>query len=449
MGFSKWYSKVVSEFHTSFRPTSRTTLHCVVISTSRITIPPLSANAWPSAVVLPIVLSTNMRWKIFLPSRKRNSWPRKTLHFLDTLRASAGKANERRHCQVHQRMERRRPWISKQPFVRCAVEAREETLAKTRSSRCSLEKPIRSRRQRRSTTLSSFIMCGMGNYGDHTELGIKKGFEASKGNVGDINLTWSPFFAMPVSTPTRCWSEHADLAGLSRYIRFLPTLIMWSLSLSSMGTYTCWMPSMTFLPFGSISIPCYNGIGRVMNSEGSFWMDINPTEKDRRATMISLNLSDNGEMAGNYYATYFGYAAVKQRKEIAGVPGRKKLSRKTESLHHFWTITSYERTGEDDLSKPLVENWCSVNGVRSGRNNISYSTRFLSAGTETNPFKTDTRMFPVDFAVPLDESITIVIDFPESFEVASMPDQVGLAIPKAGGRYIFGSQVMGNKLTGK
>jgi hypothetical protein len=39
-----------------------------------------------------------------------------------------------------------------------------------------------------------------------------------------------------------------------------------------------------------------------------------------------------------------------------------------------------------------------------------------------------------------------MIDFPETFEVASLPEKVGLALPASGGRYVFGAQVNGNKL---
>ncbi|MEI9919161.1 MAG: transglutaminase domain-containing protein [Bacteroidota bacterium] len=284
-------------------------------------------------------------------------------------------------------------------------------------------------------------------YGLFTEYGIKKAFEEKKGNIADINLTLivalrsAGFSVDPVALGTR---------GHGRPVELHPVMSDFNYVIAKLDldgkTYLLDAVD-DYLPFGSISLRCYNGIGRVLNSEGSYWMDIKPAERDRSATMISLSIADNGEMTGTITETYFGYAAVRQRKEMAEFQDEKSYLEKQKASNHFFTITSYERTGVDDLSKPVVEKFgVQLTAFDPGAQHFLFNP-FLVGRTETNPFKTDTRMFPVDFAVPLDRSITIVVDFPESFEVTSMPDKVGLAIPKAGGRYIFGAQVMGNKLT--
>ncbi len=185
-----------------------------------------------------------------------------------------------------------------------------------------------------------------------------------------------------------------------------------------------------------------------MKFDGSFWMDIKPTERRRTVTMITLKLADDGEMTGTISQTYFGYAAIRQRKRMSEFQDEKSYLEKQKAASQFWSITSYERSGEDrSFETPRRKIWDTVNSLRSRCAAFLVLTRFLVGRTETNPFKADTRMFPHRLRGPMDESITIVIEFPETFEVASMPDKVGLALPNAGGRYIFGSQVTGNKLT--
>ena len=65
---------------------------------------------------------------------------------------------------------------------------------------------------------------------------------------------------------------------------------------------------------------------------------------------------------------------------------------------------------------------------------------------ESNPFKSDTRVYPVDFTVPIEEAVTITIDLPENFVAESIPEKVMLALPNAGGKFLYGSQLVGNKL---
>ena len=286
-----------------------------------------------------------------------------------------------------------------------------------------------------------------GVYGVFSEYGIKKGFEEKKGNVADINLS--------LITALRSAGLNVDpvligTRGHGRPVELHPVLSDFNYVIAKLeidGKVYLLDAVDDFLPFGSISIPCYNGIGRVMSSEGSFWMDIKPTERDRTAIMINLKLDDKGEMTGVITQTYFGYAGVRQRKEITEFQDEKSYLEKQKASNHFMNITSYERTGEDELSKPLVEKFgVQFTAFDPGAQHFLFNP-FLVGRSESNPFKSDTRMFPIDFAVPQDRSITIVVDFPESFEVASMPDKIGLAIPNAGGRYIFGGQVVGNKLT--
>jgi hypothetical protein len=286
-----------------------------------------------------------------------------------------------------------------------------------------------------------------GTYGDHAEFGIKKAFEEKKGNVGDINLTliaalrFAGLNVEPVLLGTR---------GLGRPIEIHPVLSDFNYVVAKLEldgkTYLLDAVD-DFMPFGSLSIPCYNGIGRVMKSDGSFWMDIKPAEKERTSTMITLKLSEDGEMRGVISEMYYGYAALSKRKEMAEFEDEKSYIEKQKASNHFWTITSYERTGEADLDKPLVEKFgVEFTAFDPGTEHFLFNP-FLVGRTQKNPFKSDKRMYPIDFAVPQDESIIIVVEFPESFEVVSMPDKIGLAIPNAGGRYIFGSQVVANKLT--
>jgi len=203
-----------------------------------------------------------------------------------------------------------------------------------------------------------------------------------------------------------------------------------------------------FLPFGSIPISCYNGIGRVIDSDGSYWMDIKPTDRDRTVTLINLKLGEDGTMKGTINEMRYGYSAMTKRKELSEYQDEKSYLEKRKASNHFLNITSYERLAQEDLTKPLTEKFGIEFEAFDPQTAASFLFNpFLSGRESSNPFKSDKRTYPVDFAVPVEKSVTIVIELPETFEVASMPDKVGLALPNAGGRYVFGAQVVGNTLS--
>jgi hypothetical protein len=286
-----------------------------------------------------------------------------------------------------------------------------------------------------------------GVYGDQSEFGIKKAFDEKKGNVGDINLTlvaalrYAGFEVDPVLLATR---------SLSRPIEIHPVLSDFNYVIARLnldGKIYLLDAVDDFMPFGSIPMLCYNGIGRVMASEGSYWMDIKPTDKDRTVTQIALKLTDDGNMIGTINETYFGYAALAKRREFLEFDDEKAYLDKRKANNHFMNITSYERTASDDFTKPIGEKFGVEFSVFDSPGTPSFLFNpFLVGRYEKNPFKSDTRTYPVDFAVPLEKNVSVMIDFPETFEVASFPEKVGLALPAAGGRYVFGAQVNGNKL---
>jgi hypothetical protein len=287
-----------------------------------------------------------------------------------------------------------------------------------------------------------------GVYGDQSELGIKKAFDEKKGNVGDINLTliaalrYAGFNVDPVLLATR---------SIGRPVELHPVLSDFNYVIAKLdldGKSYLLDAVDDFLPFGSIPLSCYNGIGRVVNADGSYWMEIKPTDRDRTVTQIVLKLSDDGMMKGTISEANFGYAAVRKRKDLASYDDEKSYLDKKRATSHFMTITRYERTAGDELDKPVTEKFSiEFNAFDPATETTFLFNPFLVNRVEENPFKGESRIHPIDFAVPQEEVINILVEFPESFEVASIPDKVGLALPDAGGKYIFGGQVMGNKLS--
>ena len=45
-------------------------------------------------------------------------------------------------------------------------------------------------------------------------------------------------------------------------------------------------------------------------------------------------------------------------------------------------------------------------------------------------------MFPVDFAAPIDQRVTVKITYPETMEILAAPNPVALSLPGNGGKYV-------------
>jgi hypothetical protein len=61
----------------------------------------------------------------------------------------------------------------------------------------------------------------------------------------------------------------------------------------------------------------------------------------------------------------------------------------------------------------------------------------LTEGRSNNPFKEPKRLYPVDLAVPMDETYSAVYTLPKGFTVEELPKTASITLPNNRGRFIY------------
>lgn len=285
-------------------------------------------------------------------------------------------------------------------------------------------------------------------YGIFSEQGIKKAFSERKGNVGDINLSliaalrYGGFDVDPVILSTRENGFPTEIHPVLSDFNY----VVARLKLGE--TYYLLDATDDFLPFGMIPERCINGKGRVLGEKQSFWIDMAPTSKSRQVTMVNLKLGTDGRFTGKIQSNYSGYAALQQRKRIYSHSSRKEYADEVNtSVLKLADIKSYELYGVDSIYKPLVEVFdIELDDVAGSNATHLVLSPFIIERWDANPFKSQERLYPVDFGVPIDETVIVTIDFPADFKITDLPKRVAVALPNAGGRFIYESQLFGNQV---
>jgi hypothetical protein len=284
-------------------------------------------------------------------------------------------------------------------------------------------------------------------YGAYTEVGVKRVVEEKKGNVADINLALiaalrqADLYAEPVMLATR---------HIERPVELYPVLTDFNYVVAklNLGDKFYLLDAVDdFNPFGLISEFCYNGKGRVISEAGSYWIDLKPADRSRIVTQVNFKLSKEGMMNGTVTHTYYGYAGVDQRKKLIDFSDEKTYVADVKSKNHQLEITSYTRTMEDDLLKPLVEVFGVEINVFDAQQTHYLFNPFFNGRLDKNPFVTEKRNFPVDYGVPLERTLIVLIEYPENVEITSLPDKVGMVLPNSGGKYIYAALADGSKLS--
>ncbi len=168
-----------------------------------------------------------------------------------------------------------------------------------------------------------------------------------------------------------------------------------------------------------IPIKCMNGNGLIIKEDEEFWLNLNPNFISRTEKFFKISLNENLDSirvneeikAHEYEALYF----------------RNRYYNDTEKLDEY--ITSKEIFGTNNLtvenandaSKPYILKFCGTQSAEVYQNKV-YISPFLNQVVAENPFKQETRNYPIDMIYPNSHSFSSIISIPEGYAISAIPN---------------------------
>jgi transglutaminase-like putative cysteine protease len=287
-----------------------------------------------------------------------------------------------------------------------------------------------------------------GHYSKYSETGVKKAFENKSGNVGDINLSliaalkYAGLDVDPLILSTR---EN----GLP--IEIYPVISDFNYVVAKVNIgdeYYLADATDDFIPFGILPIRCINGKGRVLGEKESSWLELKPVERSKNTTLVALKMDNNGVVRGKIETKYIGYDAIQKRKEINSFSNHAEYFRKLDEGIESLEIKTSKLVNLDSIEQPLLQKleveFDLLGGVAA--NNFLFNPLVISQRWKENPFKSDERLYPVDFGAPIEHTIAFSLEYPPQFELAEIPEKIALSLPASGGRFVYEVQNIDNKL---
>lgn len=172
-----------------------------------------------------------------------------------------------------------------------------------------------------------------------------------------------------------------------------------------------------------------NWFGRIIRKDGSS-DEINLMPKFNSKDLVSIigSINEKGEVTGKIRDQYFDYNAFLFRQKNNGVTKESHIE-KLEKKHQGLEIGEYEVLNNTDLSKPIVENYdfTSNNSVEIIGDKMYVSPFLFFAKTE-NPFKQETREYPVDFVFPNQDKYSVNLTIPDGYVVETLPQPIAVAL---------------------
>ncbi|HSD08092.1 DUF3857 domain-containing protein [Flavobacterium sp.] len=282
-------------------------------------------------------------------------------------------------------------------------------------------------------------------YGYACENGVKKAYKDKTGNVAEINLMLTAMLrtagltANPVLISTRSHgiSIFPNRTAFNYVIAAVETpegLILLD------GTSKYSTPNV--LPFRDL-----NWIGRLIRKDGtSDEVDLMPKRASNNNINLFFSVDATGKISGKLRRQMTDHNAMSFRSEIESVKEEEYLE-KLENENGKIEIDNYSRTNEKDVKLPIIEscsfsgtNLCDVIGGKIYINPLLFFTK------SQNPFKQETREYPVDYGFPFVDKYNVNIDIPEGYVVESLPKSAQFNMEDNIGAFKFLANSSGNKI---
>jgi hypothetical protein len=190
-----------------------------------------------------------------------------------------------------------------------------------------------------------------------------------------------------------------------------------------------------------------NWNGRKVTKDGkSSWVNLVPSQLSTENHIMSMKISDDGEVEGNMRSTYNNYVALGFRKK-AGRLSEDELIAELEEDYAVET-EEFKIDNQNVLGKPVVRSFKFFGeDFVEGVNDKLYLNPMLFLATTKNPFKAEKRTFPVEYVIPWQDKHRITLELPEGYTIESLPEKLSIGLPDNLGSFRFLIQQQGNKVT--
>ncbi|WP_338376776.1 DUF3857 domain-containing protein [uncultured Flavobacterium sp.] len=260
----------------------------------------------------------------------------------------------------------------------------------------------------------------------YTDKGVRRAYKEKTGNVAEINLILTAmlreagFDANPVLLSTR-------QNGIPQY----PSRTSFNYVIASVqidGNIFLLDATNKYSSINILPLKTLNWIGRLVRKDGtSLSLNLASQQVSNDAINLMCSINSDGKVEGKLREQYFDYNAFVYRDNNASLSSDSYVE-KLEQKYKGIEVSDFSVKNENDLFKPIVESYSfeSSNLVEIIGDRM-YLSPMLFFQIKINPFKSETRGYPIDFNYPMKDSYNLVIKIPEGYEVETLPKVLNMS----------------------
>lgn len=264
-----------------------------------------------------------------------------------------------------------------------------------------------------------------GYFGIYTDEGLKNTYKNKIGNVADLNLLLTAILRF-----SKLNAHPVLISSVSNGIPLFPSRTAFNYVLAGVE-----IEGRTILldatdKFSHLNILPYRAInwrGRMIyENGGSKEIDLEPTVVSKDNIIMDYSVSTSGSIQGTIKRQLTDYNAYNYRNDYGLLNDESVIEKKEKSLGGI-VIDNYNKENADNLNAAVIESF----DFEDNKNvevigDKIYISPLLFYALDSNPFKSDNRTFPIEFAYPHSDKYIITLQIPEGYVVDYVPETENL-----------------------
>jgi hypothetical protein len=199
---------------------------------------------------------------------------------------------------------------------------------------------------------------------------------------------------------------------------------------------------------GILPYRCLNGSGLLIKKDNEQWFTLNKKSNDIKRQFIQVKVAADGDVVAKVTEDRLEYSFLEWADEQKEHGNDKTVAQSAiQKANPDIKILSYDVTKKDAAQKKsqqTLEVNMSNNLVDAGDEYIF--NPFILFDYISNPFKSETRAYPVDFGCPKELHTTIIVTLPEKMTIKELPKSIKLTNPDATANFTFITNGTGNTI---
>ncbi|MCB0569104.1 MAG: DUF3857 domain-containing protein [Phaeodactylibacter sp.] len=196
-------------------------------------------------------------------------------------------------------------------------------------------------------------------------------------------------------------------------------------------------------PMGIPRSSTLNGMAWMVDPANPQWIELSPP-MSKSSHIVQITLDDNGDTHADVQAKHEGYFAVDYREKILHDRDCAFVKDNWQKRFPDTEVAGLAFKGEDKLDAPVNFSFhVDVPASVQVAGDFIYFNPVQMPAFEENPFKVQSRDYPVDINYPFEFQNIYFVSIPEGYNIEALPESVKITLPNDGGKFEYLSSDMG------